>query len=88
MERLLRIGTNGESNIQCPALVSTLPPDVVALCGRYMFETFYTFKDKSNETLVKNPGDIEGQALTPTLSQLVQRTVTPPPPAALQPREA
>lgn len=53
-----------------------------------MFETFYTFKDKSNETLVKNPGDIEGQALTPTLSQLVQRTVTPPPPAALQPREA
>lgn len=28
---------------------------------KYMFNTFYTFKDRSNETLVKNPGDIDGQ---------------------------
>ena len=26
-----------------------------------MMATFYTFKDKSNETLTKNPGDIDGQ---------------------------
>jgi len=28
---------------------------------KYMFETFYQFSGKSKETLVKNPGDIEGQ---------------------------
>jgi hypothetical protein len=27
----------------------------------YMMATFYTFKNKTNETCVKNPGEIDGQ---------------------------
>ena len=29
---------------------------------KYVFETFYTFADRENETLVKRKGDIDGQA--------------------------
>jgi protein XRP2 len=27
----------------------------------YMMETFYSFKNKNNETLMKKPGDVDGQ---------------------------